>query len=177
MRICENGLCSHKYGEWTPVDPEHVRMCEDWINRFAKIQSTYSDDSSYGLKHDVERFYGEYVTNGSFIQAALNMGYKVKKNGGGVNNPNACFNMSVTRPEDQFRLVNPTGFSKWLFSRENMDLPYAHLAIDAKEDSNWPRQGKDYLEFYEVVRRYPYAVEQLSEAWLDYTGKSPAIGK
>ena len=47
--------------------------------------------SSYALKHSVERWASEYVSNGSFIVAAIREGYRARLLNSG---PNAVFNMS-----------------------------------------------------------------------------------
>lgn len=86
-------------------DAYQVRHCEEWIKRFARPRKTINlDISGYGLKHVVEQwsFEGEvwpgrgYCTNGSFIEAALNLGYKFLPAGWG-RNPNAYFNMRLKK--------------------------------------------------------------------------------
>lgn len=66
--------------------------------------------SSYGLKHEVERFLDLlkadapancYVANGSFICAALHLGFEVKRLT--WNNPNVHFNMSSKSPVFEWR--------------------------------------------------------------------------
>lgn len=67
-----------------------VELCEKWIKEFARARKTINCSSnSYSLKHTVERWSGTYISNGAFIQAALNLGYRYKRF-----RPNAIFNMS-----------------------------------------------------------------------------------
>lgn len=78
------------------VDSEQVKTCEEWIKNNARKRETMNKDrTSYGLKHDVERDTGKYVTNGAFIQAAINLGYKAKPLAN--NSPNAEFNMGFAK--------------------------------------------------------------------------------
>jgi len=66
-----------------------TRICE-WLNHVGKAKSINGRDSSYGLKHVVEKATGKYCSNGEFICAAIHMGFKFRRHG-----PNADFNMSV----------------------------------------------------------------------------------
>jgi len=86
-------------------DSFQVAHCEAWIRRFARSRKSINPDiSSYGLKHIVEAwpFEGEtwpgrgYCTNGSFIEAALNLGYKFLPVGSETS-PNCCFNMRFNK--------------------------------------------------------------------------------
>ena len=89
-----------------PPDPFQVEHCEAWIKRFARPRKSINFEAfSYVLKHVVESwFYMDtvwpdprgYVTNGAFIQAALNLGYKYLPAGHGKN-PNCYFNMSFKK--------------------------------------------------------------------------------
>jgi hypothetical protein len=47
--------------------------------------------SSYGLKHEAERWSGAYISNGAFIAAASLEGYTIERE-----RPNACFSLSFT---------------------------------------------------------------------------------
>jgi len=64
-------------------------VCNRWLSTKQKIKTINNKISSYGLKQKVEKRYGEYVSNGVFIAAALYNGFKIKKSG-----PNAFFNIS-----------------------------------------------------------------------------------
>ena len=92
------GLWKHRYKDLkdTP-DKEGVKLCENWIEEFAYPRKTFNRTrSSYGLKHVVEDFFQFYITNGEFIQAAINQGYRFIRQG---NSPNAFFNMSFPPPK------------------------------------------------------------------------------
>jgi len=61
------------------------RLCCEWLsicNRRKTIN--YGIGSSWGLKHRVERYYKEYITNGAFIAAVIHMGIPYKKDGSDV---------------------------------------------------------------------------------------------
>jgi len=82
-----------------PIQSE-VELCERWINEFVTMRKTINTErGSYGLKHAAEHWLNEYVSNGAFIQAAVNLGYKYKRDG-----PNAYFNMAFPKYSSaQFR--------------------------------------------------------------------------
>ncbi len=69
-------------GEDGEPDPKQVALCRAWLERNATHRHTINTrHSSYGLKHAVERDSNsggrrEYVSNGSFICAAIDLGYK-----------------------------------------------------------------------------------------------------
>jgi hypothetical protein len=95
-RVTDIGLC------WAgDLDPSHalppssemVTTCRRWIQAYASPRKTFNTlYSSYSLKHMVENTPGySYVTNGAFIQAALELGYEMKPVG--RRNYNALFKM------------------------------------------------------------------------------------
>ncbi|KYF96113.1 hypothetical protein BE20_04475 [Sorangium cellulosum] len=63
---------------------EEITACADWIKRQRPIASYNVRHTSYGYKHSVERWFDErggphlYVANGSFIAAALGLGFEAK---------------------------------------------------------------------------------------------------
>jgi len=85
-----------------PPDPFQVKHCEAWIRRFARPQKSINHSiTSYSLKHVAENWSYEgivwpdirgYCTNGTFIRAAVNLGYRYLPAGSGKN-PNVYFNM------------------------------------------------------------------------------------
>ncbi len=81
-----------KPGEEPPT--REVVLCKEWLQQYAYPTKTFRPHSSYFLKHVVERWAGEYVSNGAFIQAALDLGYSIHRID---NSPNAVFNMSFPR--------------------------------------------------------------------------------
>ena len=99
--------------EKRPVDPMQVKLCEIWINNYFTVRTTrYNEERdfrnyhSYYLKHAIENWahglydYGillkddegnvitnmQYVSNGAFIQALRNLGYKIEENKKGTGN-------------------------------------------------------------------------------------------
>lgn len=96
----------------TPGDPpsvEQVKICKRWINEFVNKRKTINEDrSSYGLKHKVEMWAEDtsYVSNGAFIKAAVDLGYKYRRI---RDTPNAFFNMSFPRRRTkQYKIAFPT---------------------------------------------------------------------
>ncbi|MDC3956273.1 hypothetical protein KEG38_20600 [Polyangium jinanense] len=77
---------------------EELAACADWIKRQRPIASYNVRHTSYGYKHSVERWFDErggphlYVANGSFIAAALGLGFEAKLNNAGP--PNVHFKFS-----------------------------------------------------------------------------------
>lgn len=74
-----------------------VAACADWIKEQRPIKSLNRRHSSYGYKHKVERWIRGrgghlYVANGSFIAAAIGMGFKFQLSHPG--SPNCFFNFS-----------------------------------------------------------------------------------
>lgn len=64
--------------EAKPPEEDQVLLCMEWLRRFAKPRKTVNyARSSYGLKHCVEDWCGEYVSNGAFIEAARRLGFEV----------------------------------------------------------------------------------------------------
>jgi len=78
---------------------DEIATCAEWLKRINQIETINKRHTSYGYKHSVERWRrsptstGEstpsYVANGSFIAAAVGLGFKFMQFG-----PNACFNFS-----------------------------------------------------------------------------------
>jgi hypothetical protein len=91
MKINAMGIepneCTGKYDD--PVDPIRVQICERFIRRICVKRGSFNPKSfSYHMKHVVEDVAGVYISNGDFIQAAVNLGYEVKPDG-----HNAIFKM------------------------------------------------------------------------------------
>jgi hypothetical protein len=79
----------------TPVNEEQVNICKEWIQKFCKERKTINPKvSSYGLKHEVEAWANNYIENGAFIAAAIDLGYRFKQDG---DSPNALFTLSVIK--------------------------------------------------------------------------------
>lgn len=74
------------------VAEEFVRAV-DFLSRFGRRKTINTKRGSYGLKHDAERFTGDYVANGTLIAAALALGFTAKPAYG--ESPNAYLNIST----------------------------------------------------------------------------------
>lgn len=85
-------------------DEDQVALCMEWLRRFARPRITVNrQHSSYGLKHCVECWCNEYVTNGAFIEAVRRLGYEVIPIG--LNSPNAIFRLSFDKEAVKMRRV------------------------------------------------------------------------
>jgi len=77
---------------------DEIAASADWIKRQVRIKTFNTHSTSYGYKHMVERWFRDkggphvYVANGSFIAAALGLGYSIKRSG--PSSPNAFFQFS-----------------------------------------------------------------------------------
>ncbi|MCK5601829.1 hypothetical protein KAR91_08175 [Candidatus Pacearchaeota archaeon] len=97
----QKGLGYNQEKERKPTK-ENVEVCRrcirEWIDERRTINKNHN---SYGLKHFVEIIYEGYISNGAFIQAALDEGYRIIPDGS--NSPNAYFNMSFVRIEREVK--------------------------------------------------------------------------
>ena len=94
--INKNGICHYKE-DIEELPKEEVELCEKWIKEFTRKNVCINYNfSSYGLKHVVENHFGKYVSNGSFIKAALNLGFNIKSNG----QLNANFNLHYNETKE-----------------------------------------------------------------------------
>lgn len=93
-----------------PPNPQEVKTAEAWIKIHCHRIKTVSRKSySYWLKHRAERWgaflrkhfeseeFAPYISNGAFIQAAMNLGYVPVNIDFSVN---ACFRMGVRLSND-----------------------------------------------------------------------------
>jgi hypothetical protein len=93
------------YGVWWDVenaDFQHLKngllaqtdlfekICK-WLEDIKKIKSINKNKSSYTIKHIIEKEFGEYVSNGIVIAAAIHCGFKYEIYKG---SPTSFFNMS-----------------------------------------------------------------------------------
>ena len=87
----------YHYGKCHPPRQEQIELCKSWILNNCKPRKTINDTAfSYGLKHRVERDVKTYISNGAFIRAAIELGYKYK-----VKSPNAWFAMAFLLPPER----------------------------------------------------------------------------
>ena len=84
-------LTQFGFGGKGDMRPHAVDLCIQWlliVDGLERRKTINKNISSYTYKHDVERHFNEYISNGEFICAALYLGYKMK-----VSGPNAWFNI------------------------------------------------------------------------------------
>ncbi|MDQ2974326.1 MAG: hypothetical protein M3R69_02800 [Acidobacteriota bacterium] len=114
----------------------------------------------------VEDAIGRYVTNGAFIQAAVDVGFEYSS----IIGPNAYFHIELRLPEDEWRRVRPTGFTKWLFQQECLEL--AQTAI---RDPMWPRTARRFIDFWRYLNKHhgrsARDEDLLEEAWKSWSGQ------
>lgn len=73
------------------IENKEIDNCIDWLSRQGTTKNVNPRHTSYGYKHMVENWCGEYVSNESFIEAARLTGFTVKML---PNSPNAMVNIS-----------------------------------------------------------------------------------
>jgi hypothetical protein len=121
-------------------DQFQVALCRMWIREIMRPQSDMGRRTSYGYKHDVERWAEEtqgthhYIANGAFITAAIEEGYLYERADEG--SPNAVFNMMDTR---QPNAVGASPFFLFVVSRRNEPGYEGMLAEDIWYDEACPR--------------------------------------
>lgn len=77
---------------------EEVAACADWVKRQDKIKTFNTSKTSYGYKHTVERWFDHrggphlYISNGSFIAAAVGLGFAARLSD--LTSPNVYFQFS-----------------------------------------------------------------------------------
>lgn len=83
---------SEKFDQKIFSETQKIKKIRTEIKKyFTKTKSFNSIRTSYGLKHDLERHIGKYVTNGELIYAMYLEGYKIKKRNSSLN---CSFNIS-----------------------------------------------------------------------------------
>ena len=147
---------------------DEILICEKWLREYAKPYSKIREnESSYSLKHRVEDWADTSVSNGAFIKAAVNLGYRTKAIDNG---PNAYFGMKLFTPDEKWKHVRPIGFSRWLFKRKDWD----DLSGDAVFDETWPRRAKEFINFWDYLNSSnvdEWVLDALCTAWEVYSGK------
>ena len=72
---------------------DEIDECIRWLLKFAEPGPTLAlRRTSYGYKHTVERWAGRYISNGAFITAAIELGYRWRRV---MNGPNAVFALKM----------------------------------------------------------------------------------
>lgn len=92
-------LGGNGFGNDDTIDKKQIELCKDWIQKWITPRKTINDEKgSYGLKHVVERNTNTYISNGAFIKAAIDLGYKYKQY-----DLNASFNMSFVKAKKNLK--------------------------------------------------------------------------
>lgn len=83
---------------------EEIGLARAWILQWAETRCTINPRAhSYAMKRAVEQWAGCAISNGAFIQAALNLGFRFKRLT--PRSPNAVFNIGTSRWQRFRRLV------------------------------------------------------------------------
>ena len=153
-----------------PLIPNEIETCEEWLTEYSKTYSKIRNETSHSLKEMVEDWAGTYVSNGAFIQAAHNLSYPIKVIDDG---PNAYFGIKLLIPEEKWKYVQPIGFSRWLFKKQDEDSVISHLARDAFFDDTWPRRSEKFIDFLDYLKSLNAynAINTLCTAWEAYSGE------
>ena len=121
---------------------EKIAQISEWIKKNVRAADrNCSGYSSYGLKHELERDTGIYLTNNQFKHAMLLAGF-VPIN---ANELNWEFNIILTRDV----IENPSPFFNWLDKYTDEDSMIGDFARDVLRDKNFPAMAD-----YWVIRRY-----------------------
>ena len=89
-------LGKNGFGDQDEIPTQEVNLCKKWIESWITPKKSISKEyGSYHLKHAVERNSNEYISNGAFIAAAIELNYKYIQDG-----PNAHFNMSFVNAKN-----------------------------------------------------------------------------
>jgi len=86
--LCAFGLVP-SHTSRRPIDVRQFELCLEFLSQCGKSRKINRRRSSYGLKRYVEEHFGQYVSNGAFIAAALYLNFAIEPDG-----PNACLNIS-----------------------------------------------------------------------------------
>lgn len=96
---------------------ENIDECRKWIGKWIdERKSINKNRGSYKLKQLVEDYriedtHDDYISNGAFIQAAVDEGYKIQPFG--PNSPNAYFNMSFVRIKKEIKRRKEEMYNKY----------------------------------------------------------------
>lgn len=59
------------------IEQDHILFCREWLTRFSDHSKRCGEYYSYNLKHRVENWTRQYVSNGAFIYAAHLLDYNM----------------------------------------------------------------------------------------------------
>lgn len=131
---------------------EFMKACH-FLSQFGQRLTINTRSSSYGLKHEAERFHSElagpvysydpYVSNGMLIAAAVHLGFKLKQVG-----PNAYFNIT-TKPGHRVPAV-PLPRGVRIAAWRNLMIAAINAGLEQKlftlapDDNRWTGNGQTY---------------------------------
>ena len=114
----KNPELTYKGLEWNKKDPRYeqdraslyknldeIVKCIEWLDRFYVYSNRKKDETnSYVLKHYVEKYSKEYISNGSFVTAYLMKDYEFKSE---TDNPNIFIRLQQ-KPLEDHRILYPS---------------------------------------------------------------------
>lgn len=155
---------------------EQFKRAVAFLKTRSKRATISRKQSSYGLKHEVERYFAgqgesdKYVSNGMFIAAAVHLGFKFERSG-----PNAYFNIGAYRMTDGARPLEDVGPGDRRKAWRNVLVTAINAGLEQKifglgEDENsWTGSGGRIFGF-EIAGReaLAYVSDHISgaELWL-----------
>jgi hypothetical protein len=94
--------CVKSWDRWNEAAlQDQIDRSKHWLQLCGIIKTVYRKQSSYGIKHEAERWWrakgaghGGYISNGALLMAAIRLGMRVERIG---SSPNACLNLSRHR--------------------------------------------------------------------------------
>ena len=132
---------------------EFIHACA-FLSRFEKRATINKVSSSYGLKHEAERFFegqvdNSYISNGMFIAAAIHLGFRVQRRG-----PNAYLNISLRERSGtklaKRRPAGHVGGKVRIQAWRNMMVAAVNAGLDqgifglAPDDNRWDGDNRTY---------------------------------
>ena len=152
---------------------EKIAQISEWIKKNIRAADrNRSGYSSYGLKHELERDIGIYLTNNQFKHAMLLSGFV-------PNDPNALnwdFNIVLTRTI----IENPNPLFNWLKQYEDEDSMVGDFARDTIADRGFPTMAdykiiRRYLERCHVCDSYMHCFEESWQRWENSQNRSGSM--
>lgn len=144
------------------LNMENVEFCKRWLERHARKSGT-RQVRAYWLKHRIEKDHPfGYVSDDETVAAASELGFKIRRDGN-----QTYLYASVMLPEDAWKRVRPTGFTRWLKKSDSW------LAEDAMNDDMWPRRATSFGDFYEYLWSRlmvgQHVLDEFVHLWAQYT--------
>ncbi len=85
---------------------DQIDSAKLWLSEYVEPATTFAlQRTSYGYKHTVERWAERYISNGAFITAAIELGYRWRRV---MNGPNAIFALRMKVNDKRKRERQPS---------------------------------------------------------------------